>query len=205
MTEFLQQAWQGLLAISPLEWIGFVSGLAYVVLNARQNMLCWPVGVVSALATTALMLRLGLYSAATEYFIYFWLILYGWWSWRHPGAGRPALPVTHTPRAVGAMLLAVAVAGSLGVGALTSRLPGVQMSYFDATTSVCALVAQYMIARKYLEAWMVWIFVNALYVYIYGRGGAPLYALQSVLFLGLAFYGLAQWWRSLSSGGEAPA
>lgn len=199
MTDFLQQAWAGLLAIGWLEWLGFLTGLAYVVLNARQNMLCWPVGVVSAVATTALMLTLGLYSAATEYFIYFWLILYGWWSWRHPGPERAALPVVRVPRRAGGVLLGIAVAGSAGVGYLTSQLPGVQMSYLDATTSVCALTAQYMIARKYLEAWAVWIVVNALYAYIYARTGAPLYAIQAGLFLVLAVYGLAQWQRSMRS------
>ena len=73
-----------------------------------------------------------------------------------------------------------------------SDLPG-----WDAFTTALSFTATWMLARKKLENWLVWIVVDAVSAVIYVYKG--LYA-TSVLFLfltGLAWVGYRQWAKTM--------
>ena len=76
---------------------------------------------------------------------------------------------------------------------------GDQQPYVDAGVSVVSMVAQWMMARKYLETWWIWIAVNIVSVPLFLVRAEYPTALQYTVFLGLAVSGLLQWRRSLAS------
>ena len=90
-------------------------------------------------------------------------------------------------------------------GRLTSSLPGVSLPYLDAGLTTLSLVAQWMMTRKILENWMLWIIVDLVYVPMYFykdlRPTAGLYA----VFLVLAVLGFVQWRRSYTQDRAAAA
>jgi nicotinamide mononucleotide transporter len=89
------------------------------------------------------------------------------------------------------------VVATLGLGWLLGHYTDGQQPYIDAGLSVVSMAGQWMMARKYLETWAIWIAVNVVSVpFFLFRGEYPT-ALQYFVFLGLAVSGLRQWHRSL--------
>ena len=130
--------------------------------------------------------------------VFFFVIsLYGWYQWVRGGERKTGLPVTNVPRQLGLGLLVLAAAGSIGLGWALDRFTPGQQPFLDSSISVVSMAGQWMMARKYLETWWVWIGVNTVSVpFFVFRGEYPT-ALQYGVFWGLAISGLVQWRRSL--------
>ncbi len=191
-----------------LEPLTVASGLLSVALGVRQNVWCWPVGIVNLALSLALFYRQGFYSDTGLQLVYFVLSLYGWYQWRRGGANRGILPVSRTnPRAwVG--LTVTGVVGWLILGMLTRMMPGVSLPYTDAALASISILAQWMLTKKLLENWTLWMAVNAGYVSVFIYKSLYLLAFNYALYFILAVRGYLAWKRSLaihSIGGGAGA
>ena len=113
----------------------------------------------------------------------------------HPSA----LTVSRTPARLWAILAAVGLVCWAVLGKLTSGLPGVALPYVDAATATTSLVAQYMMTRKLLENWTVWIVVDVVYIGMFIFKGLYLTAGNYAVYLGLAVVGYVAWKHSLTS------
>lgn len=182
------------------EAVGAVTGGLNVWLVARQSMWAWPLGVVNAVAYVAVFARAGLYADTALQVAYGWLSLVGWWRWGRGSASMaPAnpLPVTRTPRTLWPPLAAATLAlwALLALGA--AQLPGAALPVLDGLLVSVSLVAQWLMTRKRLENWWLWIAVDVVYIGLFANRQLPVTAALYALFLGLAIQGLHAWTRTL--------
>jgi nicotinamide mononucleotide transporter len=176
---------------------GVTSGVLGVWLTTRQNVWCWPVGLVNVAVYAVVFHAARLYADMGLQAVY---ALIGVWGWYHWLRGGPTGGVLLVSRARGRTLLALALAGSaaavvigLGLaGATDARVP-----FWDATTTAFSLVASFMQSRKWLENWLLWIVVDGALVAKYAFAGLLPTACLFAAFLGLAVLGLVEWRRSL--------
>ena len=89
------------------------------------------------------------------------------------------------------------------LGTITSRLPGAVVPYVDAATATTSLVAQYMMTRKLLENWTIWILVDVVYVGMFIWRGLYLTSVNYAIYLVLAVLGHVAWKRSLEASADA--
>lgn len=187
--------------MSPLEILGAATGVLGVWLTVRENVWCWPVGLVNV-AVYALVFRdAKLYADMGLQCVYFALCLYGWWAWLRGGVAHGRLVVSHAPRTV---LAASALAGIVFAAALGTFLRSktdAALPLWDAGTTAFSLVAQFLQTRKWIENWPVWIAVDTVYVGMYVVKRLYLTAGLYALFLVLAGIGFAAWRRSLAGAG----
>jgi nicotinamide mononucleotide transporter len=101
------------------------------------------------------------------------------------------------PRGRGALVALVAVVLAAALGWALSTFTDGQQPYFDASISVVSLTAQWMMARKYVETWWLWVGVNVVAVPLFLVRGEYPTAFQYTVFLGLALNGLLSWRRAL--------
>jgi nicotinamide mononucleotide transporter len=73
----------------------------------------------------------------------------------------------------------------------------------DAFLTSGSLLATYMSAQKWLENWLLWIFVNILYIALYIYKDLHLTALLYGLFIVLAVFGWVQWSKKIKQSAEA--
>jgi nicotinamide mononucleotide transporter len=190
-----------------LELLAVAWGVLTVWLTVRQNIWCWPVGSASNVLFTVIFFRERLYADMALQVIYIALNFYGWYEWLYGGRGRTPLPVRRTPgrrRWVLAGLAAAAIAGlSYGLRTFTDA----SLPFWDATTTVLSLVAQYMLAKKWIENWGVWITVNVLYIGIYAVKELYFTSAQQLIFIWLSAMGFMAWRKELlgERAGEAVA
>ena len=192
--------------MSPLEIIAALFGVVSVYLSARQNIWSWPTALVNVLLSVPVYYAARLYSDMGLQVIYAALSLYGWYEWLYGGENRTELPVTRTSRRLVPLLVAIAAIGALGLGTLSSRLTNASWPYLDASLTATSLVAQWMMTRKLLENWALWIAVDVIYVPLLAYKHLYAFALLYLVFLGLAIAGHVEWRRSLRARLEpAPA
>ncbi len=183
---------------SGTELLGFLSGVLNVYLVTRENIWSWPLGVLNALLYIVVFARAGLYSDTGLQLFYLVLSFYGWWHWLRGDPGQHRVVVTRTPLRQAAMLTALAVVGWMLVYAITSRIPGSKLPLLDAALAVSSLIAQWMMTRKLLENWSLWIVLDVVYVGVFVVRGLRLTAILYAVFLVLAIIGHVQWKRSFA-------
>ncbi len=185
--------------MSELEIVAAVLSAAAVFLGVRQSLWNWPLGIVSVLLYVAVFVRVRLYADAGLQIVYAVMNAYGWYEWRFGGARRTALPLSRTPARLWPLLAGLAVVGSVLLGWIFARFTNAALPYVDSALAATSLVAQWMMTRKLLEHWLVWIAVDLVYVPMYASQRLyPTTALYTV-FLALAVSGYIAWrrdWRT---------
>ena len=83
------------------------------------------------------------------------------------------------------------------LGTLLARFTDAALPYIDSATASTSLVAQWMMTRKILENWAVWVAVDVVYIAMFIFKRLYLTAGLYAVFLVLAVMGYVRWKRSL--------
>jgi nicotinamide mononucleotide transporter len=146
---------------------------------------------------TIVFYRSGLYSDMGLQVVYLVLSIYGWYQWLRGGQGHTRLLVSRATKRIWLIAGAAAVVFWFGLSSYTSRLPGVSLPRLDSALVTLSLVAQWMMTRKILENWALWIVADIVYVPMFIYKKLYVTAGLYLVFLGLAIMGLIEWRRSL--------
>ena len=200
MLDWLNQSWNiAVFITTPLEILGFITGAICVYLNTQQNVWGWFFGIVNAVLYTFVFLDARLYADMSLQGYYFFTSIYGWWMWLYGGKNHQALPVSRTPAKLYGLFIGLFVVATASWGFLLNRYTDASLSYLDSALTAASLLGQWMMARKYLENWLVWIVADVCYVGMYLYKELHLTALLYAIFLGLAVVGYLQWRKSVDS------
>ncbi len=197
LPEMLATAWLSFQPVA-LETVAVLWGVLTVWLTVRQNNWCWPIGSASNALFAVIFFREKLYADMALQIIYIGLNAYGWYEWRFGGRHKASLPVSLTPARARLGLGALALAGIAAVTVYLARFTDASLPFWDGTTTVLSLVAQFMLAKKWIENWGVWITVNVLYIGVYASKGLYLTSAQQLVFIALSVMGYLAWRKELA-------
>lgn len=189
--------------MSKLELVAALIGAISVYLSVRQNIWSWPTAIVNVVIYAVVFYDARLYADMGLQVIYAILSVYGWYEWLYGGEHRTELHVTRTGPSLGILLSAIALAGAGLLGLLLQHETDAALPYMDSFLSSTSLVAQWMMTRKKLENWLVWIGVDVLYVGMFIFKHLYLTSGLYFVFLALAVQGYRDWRKSMSGSGEA--
>lgn len=174
--------------------VGF--SIVAVSLQVRQHPWGWPLTLVGVSAYAWIFFGLKLYADMGLQVVFFSQGVYGWYFWLHGGRDHTEAPVRRLTPAVRMATVAAIGAGTLALGFGLSRWTDAALPWMDSFLSVTSLTANFLLARKVLENWMLWIFADVLYIGVFINREVYLTAGLYVVFLGLASAGLVQWLRA---------
>ena len=183
-----------------MEWVEPVAaffGLVAVILVVRQNIWCWPTGLVQVALYVFVFFQVKLYSDVLLHMIYVVVQIYGWYHWLHGGADHGELPVSKLGNPARMGWIAAALAGTIGWGYLMQTTTDAAIPFGDAFTTATSLIAMWLQARKRIETWYFWIAVDVVAIGIYYVKGLYWTSGLYVVFLVLCIVGLVSWQRSL--------
>ena len=178
--------------------VAVVVTLAAVYLTTRQIIWCWPLGMVSVTLYALVFYNAKLYADMGLQALYFGLAIYGWWAWLHGSEDHGKLEVSLTSNRARIMLATIGALAGLLLGSALSRLTDASLPFMDSTLSSFSIVAQWMMTRKLLETWLLWIAVDIFYVGMFLYKGLYLTAGLYAVFLYLAGLGFVRWRRSMT-------
>jgi nicotinamide mononucleotide transporter len=198
----------GMQPFTPVEALGFVTGGACVYLVVKENVWNFPVGIANCLFFLVLFTQARLYGDAALQVVYVGLGVQGWYLWLRGGENRTPLRVGRAPRRLLAGVAAFVVAGTVAL-TIFFRYINDAAPLLDAFTTTLSLGAQYLLNRKAVENWLLWITADVVYIYLYAVRDLHLTAVLYCVFLCLCVAGLRGWLRALkdrnaSAEGEGP-
>lgn len=182
-----------------IEIFGVVTGILYVILEVKQNRLLWPLGLITS-ATYVYVFFTGKFYADMGLQVYYVLIsIYGWYYWSRGGerSGSGELPVIRGDMKQLLILTLVFALSWTGIYFLLDRLTDSTVPLGDSFTTALAIVATWMLARKIIEHWFLWIIANLVSIALYIYKGLYPTVILYVVYTGMAVYGYLEWKRSM--------
>lgn len=189
----LPEPW--LLEWSLLEVTAAAFGVVSVFLSTRQNIWSWPTAIVNVALYTVVFYEGRLYGQMGLQPVYLALSAYGWYQWLHGGEQGSKLRVTSASPRMIATLAVLTLAAWVILAAILRRTDAA-LPWLDALLTTTSLTAQWMMTRKILENWILWIVVDVVYVPMFITQGLYATAILYAAFLVLAIMGFAEWRRS---------
>lgn len=184
---------------SPVTWLeiaAFVLSLAMVVCNMRVNPLGWPLAMASSLLYALLFANSKLYGEAGLQIFFVAMAVWGWWQWlRHAERGAAPLPVRAMPTRLRWMALGVTVAAWPMLALLLARVTDSDVPWMDALPTVASITGTWLLGRKWIENWLVWLGVNVFSLALFSHKGLWLTVLLYALFAALSVAGWRAWQR----------
>lgn len=174
-----------------IEVLAVVFTLLCVYLATKNNIWNWPIGIIGVLCYFIVFLNTKLYSDMLLQIVFFIQGLYGWWYWVY--GNHKHLEITKLSIIDRFIYIIIILLGTPVLGFLMKTYTDASIPFMDAFTTTISVVATFLLAFKKLENWVLWVFVDIVYV------GMFLYKelyLSSILYLILgiiAFKGLLDW------------
>ena len=184
---------------SYLEVLGIITGLLGVWLTVRQNILCFPVGIINVTIYAFMFSSEGirLYADALLQCIYLVLLIYGWINWKK---NKKTILKNEMPKDTSATtIILISVIAFISLSIFLGKYTDASLPWLDSALTVLSLVAQWMVARKMIANWIIWIIVNVVYIPLYFYKSLPLTSALYFVFLILAVKGYSDWKKEFNN------
>ena len=183
-----------------LQWTGLVAGIIYVIFAAKGKWWCWPTGLIWVICTFIISIDGKLYSDAILQVLYFGLTLFGWYNWiTNNGRKSPEKPIATTSQLEWFYSFVFLVIFTIIQAKVLTQFTDTDVPYIDSLTTSMSLLATWLLAKKKIENWWIWIVVNPVYIWLYHYKNYELYSWLAVFFTIMALVGLTQWKKILRS------
>jgi len=194
--------------LSYLEFFAVLAGLAAVALSAKAHIWSWPLGLANVFLSAFVYYQIQLYPDMFLMIFFFVTNLLGWWRWANPKAGeedrRKELKVSFMNWKVFLALCVTGLAGTVFVGMMAANLhewfpllfnlPSAY-PYADSFILVMSVITTFLMIQKKIECWIIWIVIDILATYLYFIKDVKFFALEYLIFTGIATYGLWHWYK----------
>jgi nicotinamide mononucleotide transporter len=178
------------------EVLGFATGAACVLLVIDESIWNFPVGLANNLFFLALFWSARLYGDMTLQVVYLALGVEGWRRWARGTGDGSALAVSMMPPREQAAVAMVTIVATVGLTWWFVRIRDASPA-LDALTTVLSLGAQWLLNRKRIENWLLWMTADVLYVWLYLSRHLYLTAVLYAVFIVLCLVGVRRWWKAL--------
>jgi nicotinamide mononucleotide transporter len=183
---------------NPLEWVAALLGAISVGLVILRSVWAFPIGIVMVLLYVKIFYAAKLYSDMGLQVVFAVMQVQGWYLWaKGDKADDDLVAVRSIPLPWWGYLAVIQVVCTWLLGRLMGWLTDAVLPFLDAFATVMSIQAQWLMNKRYLENWTLWIMVDVLYLYIYSNRELYPTAVLYGLFLVMAAIGLWQWRRKL--------
>jgi nicotinamide mononucleotide transporter len=194
----ISEIWDQLKWVSPVEWIGMVTGITGVYLSIKEKLWAWPFFILCYLSYVYLSWDANLYAALLLNIVFIFISIYGWSNWIKSSQREDSvIHIQHTPKAHFLRVLGLVATFTFIIGWVLTQYTNAYLPYLDAFATSCAFTAQWMLSRKYIENWLCWILADCVYVYLWSAQGFYVSAALFIMFILLAIKGWFEWKRTI--------
>ncbi len=186
-----------------IEGLSALLGVISVWLQIKRSVWCWPVGLGWAALSVWVYYSAQLFSDMTLGGVYCALMIFGWYSWLYGGKDHEGVRVSRIPLWYLLSWIAAGFLAMVGLGYYMAVYQNASVPFLDATTTSFSLVAQYLLTRKFIANWGVWIFVDVLATGIYIYKDLWSYVFLYAFFTILAVMGYLEWRKVLHEREQA--
>ena len=179
-----------------IEITGAVISLIYLYFSIKQRIWLWPFGILSALFYILVYFQSKLYADMGLQAYYVVISLYGWWTWsKNSGSDnqKKGLKISHVSsfQAFWIVLVCIILTGFFYW--ILAEMTDSDVPFWDALTTAGGVVATWMLTRKIIEHWVLWIILDIISMVLYIYKGLYPTTILFVVYSALAFLGYRTW------------
>lgn len=186
----------GMLGTRFIEISAAILGFLNVYLIIKRTIWNYPFGIVMVILYAWIFWDYKLYAESGLQIYFLFIQLFGWWWWLNGRGGDGLVVVLKSPKLEIGLCIVASASVSIGLGITLSAYTDAALPFWDSTVAALSVVAQFLLARRRLESWPVWIAVDVLAIGIYLSKGLYPTAVLYGLFLCMATAGLISWRRA---------
>ncbi|GAA4803880.1 nicotinamide riboside transporter PnuC [Olivibacter ginsenosidimutans] len=190
-----QQLLSQIIQTSVLEWFAVVTAFACIYLATKQHILNWPISIFSVLAYAVLFYEGKLYGEMSLQGYYLFTAIYGWYYWLKRKQTHQKPVVRFRAREMG-LAIGLVIVFSILLGLFLHHFTDTDVAYIDGTLASISFVAQFLMTRKVLQNWLMWVVVDLLYIPLFVYKGFMLTAVLYVFLAFIAWRGYLDWKKS---------
>lgn len=192
--------------LSHLEFWAVLTGLIAVYLSSVENVWSWIIGLLNVVLFFFLFYQVQLYPDMFLQVFYFITNIIGFFLWKFPKKAEEnqkkelkisRMKAVHFLGALALCFLATIILGKSSTHlhqwfpklfSLPSSYP-----YIDSFTSVLSILATFLLMKKKLEAWFVWLVVDIILTILYALKNIQFVSIEYFIFCLIALYGVYSW------------
>jgi nicotinamide mononucleotide transporter len=180
-----------------VELFAVACGLLSVWFMKKENILVFPFGIVNVLIYVYICFSAGLYAYAGINVFYAGMSIYGWYNWVRRGAEDESLKISRlSARSIliysGLIALFFVILRMLLVAVTDSVVPTL-----DALTTAIYIIGMWLLARKKIENWILWITGDVISVGLFAYEKLYFSSFQFLVFTIIAIFGFLEWRKKL--------
>lgn len=181
-----------------IEITGVILSLIYLYLSIRQKVGLWFFGIISSIFYTVVFVESGLYADMSLQVYYIAISIYGWIHWKKGHISqKEEIPATF----MASKDWIIAVIGTVVVCLLyyfiLTRYTDSTVPVTDSIVGALSVVGTWMLAKKFIENWLVWIVADAICVGLYIYKDLYPTSVLNVIYTIMAGVGYWQWKKGM--------
>ncbi len=190
MVTYLQTNW--------IEITGAILSLIYLYLSIKQKISLWIFGFLCSAMYVVVFFQSKFYADMTLQFYYLMVSVYGWIKWKlgKQNTGYE-IPVIYISKCMSIYLGLIFVFVFCFYYFILVRFTDSPFPLGDSFTTALSVVATWMLARKVIENWLLWIVADGLLVGMFIYKGLFPTALLFVIYIIMAVIGYRQWKKTI--------
>jgi nicotinamide mononucleotide transporter len=186
--------------LSTLEIFAAILGAISVWLTGKQNILCWPIGIVMVSIYAYIFYGTKLYSDMLLQVYFFVMQIVGWIAWtRKKTPDSATIKVSQLNSNQRIIWISIILILGLLLGKIMAMKTDATFPYFDAMLAVMSIVAQWLMTIKKIENWILWIVADLCYIFLYFYKQLYPTSILYFVFLGIAIIAFLEWRRSMQN------
>ena len=181
------------------EVLGTIVSLIYLYFSIKQNIWLWPLGLISSAIYVYVFFKAGIYADMALQVYYVVISVYGWYYWNQKVVEdeNERLKVHSTEKQTAVYILLITAVLFVIISQVLIRFTDSQIPYWDAFTTAASITATWMLAKKYIEHWLVWFVVDTVSSGVYVFKGLYFTVFLYLVYTVMAVVGYFQWKKTL--------
>jgi len=181
------------------EVLGTIVSLIYLYFSIKQNIWLWPLGLISSAIYVYVFFKAGIYADMALQVYYVVISVYGWYYWNQKVVEdeNEHLKVHSTEKQTAVYILLITAVLFVIISQILIRFTDSQIPYWDAFTTAASITATWMLAKKYIEHWLVWFVVDTVSSGVYVYKGLYFTVFLYLVYTVMAVVGYFQWKKTL--------
>jgi nicotinamide mononucleotide transporter len=187
-----------LLEMQDIETIGVFFGIISVILTIKEKIWCWFFGIINVLLFAYVFFQNKIYGQTVLQIFFLALNVYGWYEWLYGGKDNTRITITRVTKKEILYLIPLNLFIVFLLNEAIQSVSGKEkFTILDSVITSLSFTAQFFLAKKILESWLVWIMVNILSISLFIQTGLYKIGFFYFILLILATSGYITWKRKL--------
>ena len=195
MTELIQL---GPFQTSYIELIAVFFGLICVWYMKKESVLAFPTGIVNVLIYVYIFFDASLYANAAINGFFFLTSVYGWYNWTRKNSNAETIRITKSSKLELLLSFLAVILFFIIIRIVLGKYTTSTIPTWDAATTAVYIVASWLLSRKKIENWLLWIAADAVMIGLCSWQGLYFTAFQYLVFTIIAIMGYREWKTKLA-------